>query len=310
MSSVVALAGGVGGSKLAFGLYARLQDRLTVIVNTGDDDTMFGLRVCPDLDTVRYTLSGQANTNTGWGVADDTFHALHELQTYGLDTWFQLGDRDLGTNLARTQLLLNGRRLTEVEAQLDASVGLTCRLLPMCDEPVATRVTTPHGELSFQEYFVKRRHQDPVQRVAYAGIKKASVSAEVREALDHASFIVLCPSNPMVSICPILAVPGLRQQLAGLQVPRVAVSPIVGNQAVSGPAGDMLAAAGFEVSVLGLAKLYADFLTGIVIDEADAGFTPALRDLGLHVLAANTIMKTADDKRRLAAEILDWLGAR
>jgi len=307
---VVALAGGVGGSKLASGLYAHLADRLSVIVNTGDDEIIYGLRVCPDLDTVRYTLSGMANPDTGWGLAGDTFHALDQLARYGLETWFRLGDRDLATHLARTQLLRQGARLTQAEAHLDERSDLTCRLLPMCDEPVATRVTTAGGEeLSFQEYFVKRRHQDEVASVAFQGAEQAALTAEVGQALAAASCVILCPSNPMVSISPILAVPGLSDALRELAVPRVAVSPIVGRQAVSGPAGQLMAAAGHEVSVLGLARLYAEFLTGLVIDEADRGDAPALRDQGLQVLVTDTLMKTADAKRRLAGEILEWLPA-
>lgn len=310
MSKVLALAGGVGGSKLAFGLYRQLGERLAVVVNTGDDETMFGLRVCPDLDTVRYTLSGLANADTGWGVAADTFNALDQIDRYGLDTWFRLGDRDLATSMARTHLLLQGRRLTEVEAQLDQRLDLACRLLPMCDEPVATRVTIAGGqELAFQEYFVRRRHEDAVAAVAYHGVDEARLTAELCSSLAAAGAVVLCPSNPMVSIGPILAVPGLRPLLASLGVPRVAVSPIVGSQAVSGPAGQMMAAAGYDVSVLGLARLYADFLTGIVIDTADSTHAAALRDLGLQVLVTNTFMKTPDDKCRLASEVLEWLGA-
>ncbi|MFI5267295.1 MAG: 2-phospho-L-lactate transferase [Chloroflexota bacterium] len=308
--SVVALAGGVGGSKLAFGLYAHLAERLKVVVNTGDDVTMYGLRVCPDLDTVRYTLSGMANPETGWGIAGDTFRALEQMERYGLETWFQLGDRDLATNLARTELLRRGQRLTRVEAQLDERSGLSCRLLPMCDEPVATRITTAAGEgLAFQEYFVKRHYQDEVRTVAYDGIELAAMPSEVRQALSDASCVILCPSNPVVSIGPILSVPGLRAMLRDVTGPRVAVSPIVGGEAVSGPAGRLMAAAGCEVSVLGLAKLYQDFLTGIVIDEADHEQAPGLRDAGLQVLVTNTLMKTAEDKRRLAGEILEWLPA-
>ncbi|MBV8084356.1 MAG: 2-phospho-L-lactate transferase [Chloroflexi bacterium] len=308
MPKIVALAGGVGGSKLAFGLYSHLGADLTVVVNTGDDETMFGLRVCPDLDTVRYTVSGLANPQTGWGIEGDTFQALGQLERYGLATWFRLGDRDLATSLARTALLSSGQRLTEVEAALDQALGLTCRMLPMCDEPVATRVTIAGGqELTFQEYFVQRRHEDDVASVEYAGISSARLTNDIRSALESADAVVLCPSNPMVSISPILAVPGLRSQLASLDVPRMAVSPIVGNASVSGPAGQMMAAAGYDVSVLGLARLYADFLTGIVIDETDAGRASELRDLGLTVLTTNTYMKTPDDKRRLAGEILAWL---
>ncbi len=302
---VVALAGGVGGSKLALGLYQHLGDRLTVIVNTGDDETMYGLRVCPDLDTVRYTLSGLANPDSGWGIAGDTFQALGQLERYGLDTWFRLGDRDLATHLARTELLRQGCRLTEVEARLDERSGLRARLLPMCDQPVATRIRTAGGEdLSFQEYFVKRRHADEVARVTFEGIDQASVSPEVQAALESAGCVVFCPSNPIVSIGPILAVPGFRELLRGLSVPRLAVSPIVGREAVSGPAGQLMAASGFDVSVLGLAQLYGDVLTGLVVDSADQDRAPALRDKGLAVLAAGTIMKTLEDKRRLAGEVL------
>ncbi|MDE3076224.1 MAG: 2-phospho-L-lactate transferase [Chloroflexota bacterium] len=306
MPDVLALAGGVGGSKLAFGLAAHLRDRLTVIVNTGDDDDMYGLHVCPDLDTVRYTLSGMANQQTGWGIAGDTFNALDQLRRYGLDAWFQIGDRDLATDLARSHLLGQGRRLTEVEAYLDAHSGAPARLLPMCDQPVATRVTTPQGELSFQEYFVKRRHEDEVKAVVYAGIERASLSAEVAEALRSAELIVLCPSNPVVSIGPILAVPGLRPLLCSSRAPKVAVSPIVGGEAISGPAARMMAALGFEASVMGLAAMYQDFLTGLVIDRADAAQSAALRGLGLRVLVTDTIMTTPNDKRRLAKEVLEW----
>ena len=308
MSDVLALAGGIGGSKLAWGLHEHLRERLTVVVNTGDDETMFGLRICPDLDTVRYTLSGQANQESGWGIDGDSFQAMGQLDRYGLETWFRLGDRDLATHLARTELLSRGQRLTEVEAYLDDRVGLACRLLPMCDEPVATRVTIADGrELAFQEYFVQRRHADPVASVAFRGVAEARLSLELRAALASASRLVLCPSNPCVSIGPILAVPGLRPLLASLAAPRAAVSPIVGGQAVSGPAGQMMAAAGFEVSVVGLARLYGDAITAMVIDEVDRGSVAALRDLGLQVLVTNTFMKTAGDKRRLAGEILEWL---
>lgn len=306
---VLALAGGVGGSKLAFGLYEHLHEHLTVVVNTGDDETMFGLRICPDLDTVRYTLSGQANPRMGWGIEADTFQALEQLERYGLETWFRLGDRDLATSMARTHLLLQGRRLTQVEAYLDDRVGLACRLLPMCDEPVATRVAIEGGaELAFQEYFVQRRHEDPVAAISYRGIGQATLSAELQAVVGSTDAVILCPSNPMVSIGPVLAVPGLRALLAAAAGLRVAVSPIVGSQAVSGPAGQMMAAAGHEVSVLGLARMYGDFLTGIVVDNADGQCAHELRDMGLQVLVTDTLMNTPGDKRRLAGEVLAWLG--
>ncbi len=303
---VLALAGGVGGSKLAYGLYRQLGPRLTVIVNTGDDETMFGLRVCPDLDTLRYTLSGMANPETGWGIREDTFHALAQLEAYGMDTWFKLGDRDLATDLARTQLLSEGVSLTEVERRLDGSAGLSCRILPMCNEPVATRIRTATGELSFQDYFVKQRHEPAVESVAYRGIERASVTAECLDAIASADTIVLCPSNPMVSIQPILSVPGLRQAIATSRAAKIAVSPIVAGQAVSGPAGQMMAAAGYDVSAFGLARLYGDFLSGIVIDWADKELELPLRRLGLEVLVTKTILSTAEDKVELAGRLLEW----
>src|SRR5436305_13252376 len=234
---IVALAGGVGGAKLAQGLSLALPpDALTVIGNTADDFEHLGLRISPDLDTVLYTLAGMANPETGWGVAGDTFRALDLLGRYGGETWFLIGDLDFATHVRRTELLRAGRSLTEVAATLARGLGLRAALLPMCDEPVATVVETPAGPLAFQDYFVRRRHQDPVSAVRFEGVERATLPAGVAAALREAEAIVLCPSNPIVSLGPILAVPGLRDALRAAPGPRVAVSPIVGGRARNGPA--------------------------------------------------------------------------
>jgi len=306
---VLALAGGVGGSKLAQGLHQHLRSNLTVIINTGDDATMWGLRICPDMDTVRYTLAGLAHAEHGWGLEGDTFQALDALARFELDTWFRIGDRDLATSLARTHFLRQGLRLTEVEARLSRGCGVQAQLLPMCDAPVATKVRTAEGELDFQDYFVRRGHRDEVRSVAFSGIEAATISPEVQAGLASAHVVLLCPSNPVVSIGPILAVPGLRSSLATAGRQRIAVSPIVGGQAVSGPAGQMMQALGFEVSVLGLARMYGDILTGMVVDTADAAQQPALEALDLRVLVTNTLMPSANERGRLAQEILAWAEA-
>jgi len=228
---VCALAGGVGGAKLAAGLQATLSPGdLSLVVNTADDFDLWGLRICPDLDTVMYTLAGVANEETGWGVENESFRALAMISAYGEDAWFKLGDRDLATHILRTQRLRAGARLTEVTAWLAAALGVESTLLPMCDEPVATVLKTPEGLLEFQEYFVRRGQKDEVLGVELRGIENARVPAEVSEAISRAEAIILCPSNPVVSIGPILAVPGARELLANCRVPRVAVSPIVGGR--------------------------------------------------------------------------------
>ena len=302
---IVALAGGVGGAKLAQGLYLALPpDELTVIGNIGDDFTHFGLRISPDLDTVLYTLAGLANPATGWGIEGYTTRTLELLKRYGAEDWFLVGDRDFATHIRRTQLLAEGRSLTEVTAELMRGLGVRATLLPMSDEPVATIVDTPDGPLGFQDYFVRRRHQDPVSAVRFAGIAAATVPAGVATALAAAEAVVLCPSNPIVSLGPILAVPGFRDLLARAPGPKVAVSPIIGGRALKGPADQMLAGLGHDVSSLGVARLYQDFLDGLVLDEEDADLAPAIEALGMRVLVTRTIMGGADDRRRLADEVL------
>jgi len=302
---VVALAGGVGGAKLAEGLYGVLPpDHLSVVVNTGDDLDLYGLRVCPDLDTVLYTLSGLADSVQGWGIAGDTFATLDLLGRYGAPTWFRLGDRDLATHIRRSELLRGGARLTAVMDGLARALGVHARLLPMCDEPVVTRVRTPDGVLDFQDYFVRRRHGDPVLGLEFTGIDAARVTDEVRDAVAEATAIVLCPSNPFVSVAPILAVPGLRDLLRSVGAPIVAVSPIVGGQALRGPAAAMLAALGHEVSALGVARLYQGLARGFVLDEEDSALAPAVEALGMRALVAPAVMRGPDDRRRLAAAVL------
>ncbi len=303
---IVALAGGVGGSKLVRGLYQWLAEGLAVIGNTADDVVMHGLHVSPDLDTLMYSMAGLSNEATGWGLAGDSYTALEMLGRYGAETWFRLGDRDLGTHLARTEMLARGLRLTEVTAALANALGIRARLLPMCDQSVATFVQTPGGELPFQEYFVRLRTSPEVVGVRMAGIELARPTPEVVSALARAEAVILGPSNPIVSLGPILSVPGMRALVRDSPGRKVAVSPIVGDRPVSGPAGRMMQAADVEVSVRGLAELYADLLDALVVDRADAGKAPAIRAMGIEVLVADVIMTTADDQARLAREVLDF----
>lgn len=304
---IVALAGGVGGAKLADGLYRALPtNHLAVVVNTADDLDLFGLRVCPDLDTVTYTLAGLANPTTGWGIAGDTFEALAMLGRYGRETWFLLGDRDLATHIARTERLRSGVPLTTVTNEFAAALGIQARILPMCDEPVATRVLTPTGSLDFQDYFVRRHQTDTVTGVDFRGIERASVTEAVARALSEAEAIVFCPSNPIVSIGPILAVPGLRPLIASHSGPKVAVSPIVGGRALRGPADRMLASLGHEVSAFGVAALYRGLVDGMVIDELDADLAPRIAGLGMRVLVAPTVMTEVAERVALARRVVAW----
>ncbi len=302
---VVALAGGVGGAKLAHGLYAALDaGALTVVLNTGDDFDLHGLRIMPDADTVLYTLAGLANPQTGWGIAGDSFETLGMLGRFGEDVWFRLGDRDFATHMLRTQRLRDGWTPTRVLAAFAKALGVRAALLPMCDEPVATRVRTPDGELAFQDYFVRRQHRDPVLSVRFNGIEAARVPEGVRAAVGEAEVIVFCPSNPVVSIGPILAVPGMRELIRDARAAKVAVSPIVGGRALRGPADTMLAALGVPVSPLGVATMYRGIVGGIVMDRVDADERGDIEALGMQVLVTDTVMRDEADRRRLAEETL------
>ena len=307
---IVALAGGVGGAKLAAGLEAALAPgELSVVVNTADDFDLWGLRICPDLDTVMYTLVGLANPDTGWGIAGESFDALAMISAYGEDTWFKLGDKDLATHILRTQRLRAGARLTTVTAGLAGALGVQSNLLPMCDESVSTVLKTPEGLLDFQEYFVRRGQRDEVLGVRLRGIEEAHVPTEVLEAITDAEAIVLCPSNPVVSIGPILNVPKMRELLTGSPAPKVAVSPIIGGRALKGPADKMLRSLGYEVSSTGVARMYEGLVDGMVIDRSDTGEEPAISSLQMRILVTDGVMRDDADRERLAREVLDLCSA-
>jgi LPPG:FO 2-phospho-L-lactate transferase len=304
---VFALAGGVGGAKLAAGLQDTLQGGdFTVVVNTADDFDLWGLRICPDLDTVMYTLADLANPETGWGVIGESFGALEMLARYGEDTWFKLGDRDLATHVLRTARLRAGETLTRITTYLAGALGVSGIILPMCDEPVATVLDTPDGPLEFQEYFVRRSQRDEVLGVELRGIEVARPTGAVLERLAAADLVVFCPSNPVVSIGPILAVPGMRESLAASRAPKIAVSPIVGGRALKGPADRMLASLGHEVSATGVARIYRGLVEGMVVDGADEAERSEIEALGMRVLVTDAIMRDAPDRARLAREVLEF----
>jgi len=308
MPRVVALAGGVGGAKLALGLQLVVAPGdLSVVVNTGDDQEFHGLLVCPDHDTVLYTLAGLADRERGWGLAGETWAAAAQLARLGEPTWFQLGDRDLALHVHRTRRLREGERLTTVALGVAAMLGVASRILPMSDEPVRTRVRTPDGWLPFQDWFVRLRHEPAVLEVALDGVAQARMTPEVEAALGDAGAIVICPSNPLVSIGPILAVPGIRDAIGaarrgGARV--AAVSPIVDGRALRGPADRMLAELGEEVSALGVARRYAGLVDAFVIDEADAALAPAVEELGMRAIVAPTVMTDDPSRAALARVVL------
>jgi LPPG:FO 2-phospho-L-lactate transferase len=307
---VVCLAGGVGGAKLADGLQQILASgELTVVVNTGDDFEIHSLTICPDHDTVLYTLAGIAERNQGWGLSGETWAVMGQLARLGDETWFRLGDRDLATHLFRTERLRRGDRLTDVALELARSLGVPSQVLPMTDGPVRTRVRTADGWLDFQDYFV-RLHQEPdVLEVRFEGAEQAAVSPEVRDAIRSAEAIVVAPSNPIVSIGPILAVPGLLEEIAAARqrgVPSIAVSGIVGGKALRGPADRMLASLGEEPSALGVARRYvaAGLLDAFVLDRQDERLAAEVRALGLRVAATDTVMTDIESRASLARETL------
>jgi LPPG:FO 2-phospho-L-lactate transferase len=304
---VVALAGGVGGAKLAEGIAAHCGDGLDVVVNTADDCVRHGLLVMPDHDTVLYNLAGIEQAAFGWGIEGDTFATMDQLGAYGEETWFRLGDRDLALHVARTARVRAGGRLTEVCLGLQAALGIPGRILPMSDTPVATEVRTADGWLEFQEYFVHRRQEPDVLELRFAGIEDAAPTPEVLAALDHAEAIVVCPSNPLVSVGPILAVPGLRDALGRARargVPVAAVSPIVGGRALKGPADRMLVALGHEASAAGVARLYTGLADTFVLDDVDASEAEAVEALGMRPVVTDTIMVDDASRARLAGQVL------
>jgi LPPG:FO 2-phospho-L-lactate transferase len=304
---IVVLAGGVGGAKMAQGLQAALPPGdLTVVVNTADDFELYGLCISPDLDTVMYTLAGIADPVNGWGVARDTRNTLDAIARYGEEPWFLLGDQDFATHILRTERLRAGRPLSVVTTELSGALGIRSRIVPMTDDRVATLVDTPQGTLEFQDYFVGRRQSDDVLGVRFAGIERAKAHPDALTAIREAEAVVIAPSNPIVSVAPILDTPGMREALDGTPAPVVAVSPIVGGRALKGPAAQMLATLGHEVSALGVARLYAGLIDGLVVDEVDRELVPAIELAGPRVLATTTVMGDEADRRRLAAEVLDF----
>lgn len=304
---VTVLAGGVGGARFAHGVVLA-GVRPDVVVNVGDDTELHGLCISPDLDTVLYTLAGLNDEERGWGLRGETYATLAQLAALGEDTWFTLGDKDLATHVTRTARLRAGATLSQVTAQLAAALGVGARLLPVTDDRVATLVDTPAGRLPFQEYFVRRRHADPVLGVVYEGIEDARPAPGVIDAVGGADVVVLAPSNPFLSVFPLLGVPGMREALETTTARRLAVSPIVGGQAVKGPAAQILKTLGHEVSALGVARLYQGLVDVMVIDAADAALAPAVRDLRLDVLVTDTIMGGPAGRERLARELLAAAG--
>ena len=303
---ITVLTGGTGGAKFVEALKQLVPARqLTLIVNTGDDLEWWGLHVSPDLDSIMYVLAGMLSKERGWGVDGDTFECVEAMGRMGAPAWFRVGDRDLATHLTRTRLLAAGRTLTQATAEIAAPMGVQSRILPMSDARVETRIGTPKGELSFQEYFVRERYRPEVSSVRFVGAEQASPAPGVLEAIAHASAVVIAPSNPITSIGPILAVPGIREALRATEASVAAISPIVSGAAVSGPAGALMTAQGLPVSIAGVAQAYDDFLDLLIVDDRDAGAAEVLRQTGLRVYCAKTIMKTVEDKAALAATVLE-----
>lgn len=303
---IVTLAGGVGAARFLEGVVQVVPpDEVTAIVNTGDDITMHGLYISPDLDIVTYTLAGMIEESQGWGVRGDTYHTLDMLKRLGADTWFLLGDRDLATHIRRTELMRAGATLSEVADQVRRALGVAVRVLPMSDEPVGTYIRTPDGLIHFEHYLVQRRAQDAVLGVHFAGAEAARAAPGVLEAIRDAEAVLIAPSNPIVSVGTILAVPGVRAALQATAAPVVAISPIVGGAAIKGPAAPLMAALGFEVSARGVAACYAGLADALVIDQVDAALAEDIRATGMRVIVTDTIMRGPAEKRALAQAALD-----
>ncbi len=302
---MVALAGGVGAGKLVWGLAQEgLGSRLSVVVNTGDDLEAFGLRICPDLDTITYTLAGLSNQTWGWGIEGDTFRCLEALGRLGADTWFGLGDQDLATHLWRTSLLNRGWGLAAVTAHICKEFGIEPSVLPMAEGYNPTLVETDAGRLHLQEYLVRERCAPQVHGFEYTGLSCQSAAPGVEEAIRNARLIVVCPSNPFISVGPILAVPGIKQAVVESRGLVVAVSPIVGGRALKGPAARMLQELGHPVSAEGVARIYRGLMDVFVLDERDADSAASIERLGVRVVVRNTVMDTSGAKRALARALL------
>lgn len=304
---IVVLVGGVGGARMAHGLQQVLPPgQLTAVVNVADDFTHYGLHISPDLDTVMYTLGGIADPVNGWGVAGDTRRTLDAISRYGRDPWFLLGDQDFATHILRSERLGQGASLTEATGELAHALGIRTPILPTTDDAVATQILSPAGWLDFQDYFVGRRQADDVLEVRFNGIERARATESVLRAIATAEVVVVAPSNPIVSIGPILQTPGVRGALSRTAAQVVAVSPIIGGQALKGPAANMLRTLGHEVSPLGVARIYGDVIDGLVVDNADSELASQVESLGPRVLVTNAIMGDAADRARFATEVLGF----
>jgi len=302
---ITALAGGVGASKLLLGLYQIMDPAaLTIVVNTGDDIVLHGLKICPDLDIVTYTLAGVVDPAKGWGFRGETFHALKRLAVYGRPHWFNLGDRDLATHIHRTAMLSEGKSLSQAADLIRTALRVQARILPMSDTAIPSLIDSSEGPLHFQEYLVKRRAQPLVKGIRFPGVEAARPAPGVLEALRDAGRILICPSNPLISIGPILSVPGVREALRARQSDVLAVSPIVGGKSLKGPSDKMLAQLGYAANALGVARLYADFVGTLVIDSVDREHARAIQRLGMKVAVLPTVMKTLAEKRKLARALL------
>jgi LPPG:FO 2-phospho-L-lactate transferase len=308
---VVVLAGGVGAARFLEGVVQAVDPaRVTVVVNTGDDAEFYGLTVSPDVDIVLYTLAGIVESSQGWGIRSDTYGALEMLERLGRERWFLLGDRDLAVHVHRTELLRQGLTPSEVTDDLRRRLGLAVRLLPMSDQPVRTAIRTPDGWLPFQEYFVRRRAQDEVVEIRYDGAESAAPAPGLLDAIARASAVLVSPSNPLVSIGTILAVPAVREALRTTAARVVGVSPIVGGATIKGPADRMMRGLGMEVSAVGVARAYANFLDVLILDQQDAELASRVEALGVRAVVTDTIMRDLAVKRALARTALEQAGVR
>jgi len=305
--AITCLAGGVGAARFLDGL-ARVfpPEKITVIVNTGDDLQYLGCHVSPDLDIVTYTLAGIVDKAKGWGIEGDTFGCMDQLGKYSAETWFRIGDRDFATHLLRTAYLQQGFNLSEVTEKIRNSLGVKVKILPMTDHMVATKIKTPRGVLEFQEYFVKRKFQDRVEDVTYEGAAHATPGPGVIPAIEKTDLIILCPSNPILSIGPILAIPEIRNSVANTRAKIVGISPIVGGKAIKGPLDQMMESLGLEVSPFGVAQLYKGLMRGYVIDDVDRAIISKITSLGMRVIATKTVMDSEEAKSKLAENTLKF----
>lgn len=301
---IVALAGGIGGAKLALGLYRTMDPRdLTIVVNTGDDIVLHGLYISPDPDIVTYTLAGVVNPETGWGFRDETFHTLERLKAFGAPTWFNLGDKDLATHIHRMELLNGGKTSSEAADSIRTGLGVEAAILPMTDAFAPTFLETEIGRLHLQEYLIKHRAAPALRAVDLSAAENAEPAPSVLTAIDDADGIVICPSNPLISIGPILSVPGIREKLRERRGDIIAVCPLVGGKSLKGPSDKMLRELGLDPSASGVAELYSDFCARFVLDTEDIGQTQAVERLDMKAVALSTIMRTVEDKENLARDI-------